>query len=395
MSTFAPLLCPAQESNDFDKMVPWIMHTIDNSSLGSDGSKLADVDGDGKQDVVVGWEEGAVARLYFQPEDPGDPWPFVEVKAPDVEDAFAVDLDGDGFQDLITLSEGKYQRIQVHWSPKDSSLLYQSEAWESADIPATVGKTKWMFGRAMDVDGKNGVDLIAGSKDPNGTIGWLASPEDARDLSAWEYREISAAGWIMSIELVDMNHDGLTDMLITDRYGALRGLRWLENPGPEFAENQWQNHFIGLQHGEPMFMGIHGYHHEKPPSIVVPDLVNGWVHFTAEGGKWQEEQMAFPPGTGSRGKSAVVADIDQDGRLDLLASFEGALGKSGLIAVLDFKATTQRVLNISGPEGVKYDFLTLLDMDQDGDLDILTSEETAGDGSKRGLGVIWYENPLK
>ena len=44
---------------------------------------------------------------------------------------------------------------------------------------------------------------------------------------------------------------------------------------------------------------------------------------------------------------------------------------------------------ISGPHGVKYDLVELLDFDGDGDLDVLTCEERAN------LGVIWYENPAK
>lgn len=47
---------------------------------------------------------------------------------------------------------------------------------------------------------------------------------------------------------------------------------------------------------------------------------------------------------------------------------------------------------LSGPVGIKYDRLELVDMDFDGDLDALTCEESEGG---RGLGVIWYANPLR
>ncbi|MFO7823336.1 MAG: VCBS repeat-containing protein [Cyclobacterium sp.] len=390
-----PLISHGQREKSNSGTTPWKMHRIDNTSLGADGSKMSDVNGDGKLDVVVGWEEGGVGRLYFQPENAKAAWPFVEVKAPDVEDAFAIDLDGDGRQDLITLSEGNHQRVTVHWGPKEESDIINSQAWKSADFPETVGRSKWMFGRAMDIDGKNGLDLIVGSKNPSGTIGWLASPEDPRNMEAWEYHEISEAGWIMSIELIDMNHNGRKDLLITDRKGDLRGLRWLENPGPGTADQPWKNHFIGLQEGEPMFMGLYADENSHLPNIIVPDLVNGWIHFIREKGEWQQEVIPYPEGSGYRGKSVRVADIDQDGTKDLLASFEGALGKSGVIALLDFQRASPEVLDISGLDGVKYDFITLIDMDGDGDLDVLTSEETAEDGSKSGLGVIWYENPLK
>ena len=52
------------------------------------------------------------------------------------------------------------------------------------------------------------------------------------------------------------------------------------------------------------------------------------------------------------------------------------------------------VFDVSGPEGIKFDLNLLLDVDADGDLDVINSEENdnARDG-KAGLGVVWYENP--
>ncbi|MEX2565801.1 MAG: FG-GAP and VCBS repeat-containing protein [Cyclobacteriaceae bacterium] len=374
---------------------PWKMHTIDNSSLGSDGTKLADVNGNGKMDMVVGWEEGGITRLYFHPENPGQVWEYIEVPSPDVEDAFAVDLDGDGFKDLVTFSEGKHQRISVHWAPSNWDHYYLSEKWLTEDFPETVGRTRWMFGKAFDMDGKNGIDLIVGSKDPDGTIGWLESPPAPRNTADWKYHEISKAGWIMSIELWDMNLDRHEDILITDRKGDLRGLRWLEKPGKDKLRKPWNNHFIGLEKGEPMFLGLLKTDQNRLPEIIVPDLTRGWHHFYQPDGTWNQEFIPFPKGSGSRGKSVVVGDIDQDGQQDLAASFEGALQKSGVVAVLGFQEENPRTIDISGLPGVKYDFLLLIDMDGDGDLDILTSEETSEEGTKRGLGVIWYENPLK
>jgi hypothetical protein len=48
-----------------------------------------------------------------------------------------------------------------------------------------------------------------------------------------------------------------------------------------------------------------------------------------------------------------------------------------------------RLFDLSGAAGVKFDLLETLDIDGDGDLDVLTCEETEN------LGVIWYENPAR
>ena len=387
------------EGVEAQENVPWKRHTIDNTSLGADGAKPADVNGDGRMDLVVGWEEGGVSRLYMNPGEPKEFWEYIEVPSPDVEDAFAVDLDGDGFMDLVTLSEGSYQRITIHWAPADWESYYQSEKWVSQDIPVTVGRTRWMFGRPADIDGENGIDLVVGSKNPNGTLGWLESPENPRDMGAWKYHEITSAGWIMSIELLDMDKDGQEDILISDRYGDLSGVRWLKHPGRgKGLTGIWENYFIGVEDGEPMFLSladIPEWISDGVPGIVVPDLVKGWEIFYRADGRWINESMAYPAFSGTRGKSVAVADMNQNGSWDLVASFEGALDKSGVLSVDGFLEKTPSYTDISGKGGVKYDFIVLIDMDGDGDLDVITCEETGEDGSKEGLGVIWYENPLR
>ncbi len=49
---------------------------------------------------------------------------------------------------------------------------------------------------------------------------------------------------------------------------------------------------------------------------------------------------------------------------------------------------------ISEIHKAKYDKAELVDMDRDGDLDVLICEENYGEGSK-GLDVVWYENATK
>ncbi len=59
----------------------WPMHTIDDSSRGADGVRLADVDQDGRTDIATAWEEGGQIRVCFRPDSAviKHPWPSIAV----------------------------------------------------------------------------------------------------------------------------------------------------------------------------------------------------------------------------------------------------------------------------------------------------------------------------
>lgn len=384
-----------EDSESIDSTSPWKMHVIDNTSLGSDGTKVKDVNGDGLPDIVCGWEEGGVVRLYINPGTASD-WPYLEFPAPQVEDALLVDLDADGSVDVVSFSEGKHKRITFHWAPAAENYL-DAEKWISEDVPVSIDHSQWMFGRAMDVDAKNGVDLLVGSKGEGAVIAWLESPSDPRQVADWKLHTIAPAGWIMSIESVDMNHDGLKDVLISDRRGDTRGLKWFAHPGTEskVLGAAWQEHLIGMERLEPMFLDITDQNKDQRWEIWISNKDNHVHHYTQEdisGLKWANELIPFPPQSSQRGKAAAAGDIDGDGTLDLISTYESAQESSGVLWSSKSEGTWIHH-DISGSLGIKYDFALLLDMDRDGDLDVLCSEERETSVSPGGLGVIWYENP--
>jgi len=49
----------------------WQRHTIDDSSQGADGTRFADINGDGLFDITTPWEQGGEIRVYLHPGDRG------------------------------------------------------------------------------------------------------------------------------------------------------------------------------------------------------------------------------------------------------------------------------------------------------------------------------------
>jgi len=385
---------------------PWTRHTIDNSSRGADGVRLSDVNGDGLADVTTGWEEGGITRVYLHPghEKAGEPWPAVTVgQTKSVEDAVFADLDADGRYDVVSSCEGKTRTIFIHWAPGRDRDYLDPAGWKTEPLSASEGRMMWMFVVPTQMDGRGGIDLVAGSKGDGGQIGWFQSPDDPRRLDQWKWHAVGEAGWIMSLRTVDMDGDGNLDVLTTDRKGGIRGCRWLENPGSlasEPAVGPWRNHFVGGRDHEVMFMTPADLDGDGGDELLMATKDDGVVWFRRPAGTlgpWKKHSVALPENVGT-GKGVAVGDVDLDGRPDVVFSCENADGSKSGVMWLSYPQKPEDDVwtphEISGPEGIKFDRLEMLDVDGDGDLDVMTCEEREpiGDG-RQGLGVFWYENP--
>jgi hypothetical protein len=377
----------------------WAVHTIDNSSRGADGVRLLDINRDGRLDIATGWEEGGRIRAYLNPGPAGarGTWRAVEVgrvNAP--EDAVFVDLDGDGAADVVSSTEGDERTVFVHWAPRARAEYETAAAWTTARLPASVNRMQWMFTVPLQVDGRHGVDLVSGGKNDAAKVGWFEAPDDARDLALWTWHPIYDAGWIMSIVPVDMDGDADMDLVVSDRNGPTSGTLWLENPGPGEAQKRyWPAHRIGATGREAMFLTVIDLDGDGLDDVVTavrPGEILFHRRLSRDGRRWDEHPIVVPSLTGTA-KSVEAADVDLDGRRDLVLSAEGAGGQRSGVVWLSYKtAVTDRewiAHDISGAAGTKYDLVRLVDLDGDGDLDVLTCEEIDN------LGVIWYENPAR
>ncbi len=374
----------------------WKRHTIDDTSRGADGVKLGDINGDGWRDIVTGWEEGGEVRLYVHPGAAASrkPWPHVIVgKVRSAEDAIFTDLDGDGRLEVVSLTEGNVRTVFWHRFTGAPDQLLVADRWSTSAFPATAGTQMWMQAATMNVDDQHGTDLLLASKGKGATVGWLRAPRDAADLSAWQYHSLRDAGWIMTLTPYDMDADGDADLLFTDRKGARSGVFWLANPGPQAnrAHAPWPEHPIGGQGREVMFADLADVNGDGLQDVIVAvKPVEVMIFLGQRDRTWKPLSLRLHADHLGDAKAVRAADLNGDGLTDLLFTCENAKGdREGIVWLEQQKDAPWKQRTLGGPGGLKFDLMQVLDLDGDGDLDVLACEE------RDQLGVIWYENPHK
>lgn len=245
--------------------------------------------------------------------------------------------------------------------------------------------------------------VVAAGKGKDAAIGWLEIPVNPEAVEEWTWHPIGPVGWIMSIIPADMDRDGDLDLLISDRRGALQACRWLENRGSANWDEPWPNHWIGAQGKEVMFIDWADWDGDGSKEVLAVDWTDRQISIFKSSGDHQQNQTwtttNLPiPADMERPKSIVAGDLNGDKVLDLvLSSNTGKIPLDGLVWLNGKELESgsgAEFLSISGNHVAKYDKVELVDLDRDGDLDILICEENYGTNSE-GLGVIWYENQLK
>jgi len=407
LAACSPPTTSATQSLDLSQ--PWTRHVITATTIGADGVDLKDVNGDGRLDVTTAWEEGHSVTVSYHPNSDGDVralWPTTVIASNvvGVEDAkFMGDLDGDGHEDIASASDGN-QRVYLHFA--------NATGWTTVDVTASHAHNRWMQLAAADVDGDGLVDVVGGSRQGSyanpAVIAWFKNPGAtlARTASAWTYHQMTLAGWTMSLLARDVDGDGDPDFIVSDRSYtlnadgthnfALFGARWIENAAGSFV-----NHTIAQTSnlGDEMFLTLADWNGDG-----ITDVIDGQssstkanrIAINLNDGGWATwtQQLVEPPNVPTVGhyQGNAIGDLDGDGLLDVAVSTNIAntccnSTLSGVYWLHNNGDGTFSRGEISGPTGTKFDNIVLTDVDGDGDLDTVDSEQVDN------LGVVWYENP--
>ena len=420
--------------------ISWKEHIVDDESIGgvairgSDGLEIGDLDQDGHIDIVSVHEADTTydgrplghVRIAFGSPDP-DRWALTTLaegaEAGAAEDVAIGDMNGDGFPDVVVACELAHL-IYFQNPGKD----IRTADWQRVipDVANNRGSFIRVFVADFDQDGrlevvaanKGGQNPIPGQKDL-APISWFEVPEDPLDGARWKEHELTRVQVPINSKPVDMDGDGDLDILGGSRFEAR--MMWFENISE--GSIQFLQHRIEVtgRNAEPEPIG----RYLTGMDIEFVDLnQDGRLDLVTQETTWllvwveQPKDFADPwrihvigATTPDATDGLALGDINDDGRIDVITGgySGGPRDRDGEgITVHDYVGRIAWFENpgdltipwprhdISRRKRGMYDKFIARDMDDDGDIDFIS---TRGNSVPYD-GVFWLEqirteNPVK
>lgn len=273
------------------------------------GYALADLDGDGRRDVVV---PDPLSVLYHR----GDGWEPVDLDDPGhVRDATPGDLDGDGLPELYLARNGPGEADRVDHLWVDGALVPLEGPAGGQAFDAT-----W-----VDLDGDGDADVYA-ANDLGGTYGpsvWWRN-EGGVLVDAGVEGGCDVVMDAMSVDVADANGDGWLDLYQTAFEG---GVLLHGEPGgtctdvttaahAELPEMAYGGVFLDHDNDGDVGLLLAGGWEEKSPEVPG----EGLALLDQEGGTFHDVGPELGLDAEANLRTVVAVDWNDDGVLDLIAA---------------------------------------------------------------------------
>lgn len=359
-------------------------HLVDDTIRSVYGLEVADMNGNGKKDIIMGSTGEPIIVWYEAPD-----WKrhLISDQHPGNITIAAQDLTGNGVPDLFVgsaFNRGDRSLIEyLHWleAPEDGGQ------WKSHFIE----EIPYLHRIAVaDINGDGQPLLFAASiqgpegglddwYDP-GSLWCYPFPSDPVN-DPWERHLIDGELHLNhGLSVGDVDGDGRLDILI----GCRDGVIWLEPPSDPLI-GEWNRWVISDQESSEVFtVDLDGDGVNEILSIE-PWHGNTLSWYKASGdlrtGEWTRHQI---DDTLNRGHSLHGIDLDGDGRVEIISGYNGEGWNLQLYRAedLDQNRWTKELID-NGGLGVGN--MHVLDLNDDGRVDIIAGGLSTGN-------VKWYEN---
>ncbi len=259
------------------------------------------------------------------------------------------------------------------------------------EIPFFEGYIDDMSNFALDVNDDGYPDVIVSSWFSK-KLAWYENPrrhDGDHANTLWQEHVIETGFNYELILLVDIDGDGKAQEILPS-YTSTNEIAWLERAKP-FSDGKWVRHHVG---DVPGSKGLHGIGAGDINGDGRPDIITaqGWFEAPSnprsENWKFHGEFFLVPPD--GFASPIFVYDVNGDGKPDLIY---GAGHRYGLYWMENLGGGKWKEHLIDDSWSQVHP-LTLVDLDKDGKLDIVTGKRYfahEGDpGAYEPLGIYWY-----
>jgi hypothetical protein len=326
------------------------------NNLNMDG---ADIDQDGDMDIISGglrvlsWEENKGNGLFINH--------VISQNLPEVQAVVGVDLDEDGYTDVISAS---LSNNVIYWSRNNGT-----QTFSTTSIATATGGCAGLATGDFDNDGD--IDIV-GAAFNGDRIFWL------RNNGSEVFTQIDIiTGFDSAIKVRagDMDNDGDIDILAAAREGGQ--ILWLRNNGSGTFTSVILTSALSM----PRDIKLRDYDQDGDLDVLyTSDSGNGW--FRNINGAFTQ----FPYSSGSGVYSIDVADINQDGFMDWIT----ANSPNG--SVYYALNNGNQVLSPGGPVDTQINSPNLLvcnDFNGDGRVDVMCGSNFDIRLGVNGLGAVF------
>jgi hypothetical protein len=387
-------------------------------------------------DYLTNYEWDGFIRIAFHPGlgslKTVDKWESISIGHLDnAENVAFGDFDGDGNIDVVVCSGeemGAKGGIKFIWGPNAIDVKNPSKWIESELIPHTINAGQFHYIKSLDLNGDGVDDILVGGRGApvKAGIRWIEAPSnsaDRRNVSKWMSRMIDAdleSGH--GFEIVDLNNDGFKDLVLCNSDWDTRpedmAVIVYQNPGTgtEAQKQPWPKYVI--------YKGSEFYSKEHVASYdldgdgfkdVAMQTVDHIYLFKNPGNlslPWNLTKINKPDEIRWRGRPIAIGDLNGDGKAEIVGGLihrDGYLPENlAAIFYLQYSGTNpfdstwelkvikwaDGFFGIGKWNGEKWDNIALIDVDIDGDLDIVANVEEFHTFGFCFMSVVWFENDL-